>query len=150
MPSAVRLWLKLIFDWPGYFKEQSPKVFCKKGVFRNISKLTGKHLCQILFFDRLMACNFIKKETLPQVFSCEFYKIPKNTFSTEHLRWLLLLFIFTCTLTKSLAISTRYKSFLKFQRMSSFLFGSKDSLKIKYLFEIHFISTLIFTSFFID
>ena len=80
MPSAVRLWLKLIFDWPGYFKEQSPKVFCKKGVLRNISKLTGKHLCQILFFDKLMACNFIKKETLPQVFSCEFYKIPKNTF----------------------------------------------------------------------
>ena len=26
-------------------------------------------------------CNFIKKETLPQVFSCEFYNISKNTFS---------------------------------------------------------------------
>ena len=32
------------------------------------------------------ACNFIEKETLaPQVFSCEFYKISKNTFLTEHL-----------------------------------------------------------------
>ena len=29
--------------------------------------------------------NFIKKETLAQVFSCEFYKISKNTFFTEHL-----------------------------------------------------------------
>ena len=30
------------------------------------------------------ACNFIKKETLAQVFSCEFYEISKNTFFTEH------------------------------------------------------------------
>ena len=32
------------------------------------------------------ACNFIKKGTLPQVFSCEFCEISKNTFFTEHLR----------------------------------------------------------------
>ena len=32
------------------------------------------------------ACNFIKKETLAQVFSCEFCEIFKNTFFTEHLR----------------------------------------------------------------
>ena len=30
-------------------------------------------------------CNFIKKETLAQVFSCEFYEISKNIFFTEHL-----------------------------------------------------------------
>ena len=30
------------------------------------------------------ACNFIKKETLAQVFFCEFYKVSKNTFLTEH------------------------------------------------------------------
>ena len=28
--------------------------------------------------------DFIKKENLAQVFSCEFYKIFKNTFFTEH------------------------------------------------------------------
>ena len=33
----------------------------------------------------IVACNFIKKETLAQVFSCEIYEISKNTFSTEHL-----------------------------------------------------------------
>ena len=32
------------------------------------------------------ACNFIKKETLAQVFSCEFCETSKNTFFTEHLR----------------------------------------------------------------
>ena len=32
------------------------------------------------------ACNFIKKESLTQVISCEFCKISQNTFFTEHLR----------------------------------------------------------------
>ena len=31
------------------------------------------------------ACNFIKKETLAQVFSCEFFEISKNNIFTEHL-----------------------------------------------------------------
>ena len=34
---------------------------------------------------RPKACNIIKKETLAQVFSCEFGEISKNTFLTEHL-----------------------------------------------------------------
>ena len=29
--------------------------------------------------------HFIKKEALAQVFSCEFFEISENTFSTEHL-----------------------------------------------------------------
>ena len=32
------------------------------------------------------ACNFITKETLLQMFSCEFCKISKSSFFTEHLR----------------------------------------------------------------
>ena len=71
-----------------------PEVFCRKVVLRNFSKFTGKHMCQRLFFNKVvgLACNFIKKETLVQVFSCEFWEISKNTFFTEHLRWLLLKF----------------------------------------------------------
>ena len=44
------------------------------------------------FLIKLQAsiCNFIKNETLAQVFSCEFCEIFKNTF-IEHLRWLLLI-----------------------------------------------------------
>ena len=42
-----------------------------------IEKFTGKYL--------LESCNFIKKDTLAQVFSCEFCEISKNTFFTEHL-----------------------------------------------------------------
>ena len=33
---------------------------------------------------RFQACNFIEKETLVQVFSCEFWEISRNTFFTEH------------------------------------------------------------------
>ena len=32
------------------------------------------------FVKKAEACNFIKKETQAQVFSCEFYEISKNTF----------------------------------------------------------------------
>ena len=34
--------------------------------------------------SQALACNFIKKETLAQVFSSEFCEISKNTFFTEH------------------------------------------------------------------
>ena len=35
------------------FQKQPPEVFYKKGVHRNFSKLTGKHLCQSLFFNKV-------------------------------------------------------------------------------------------------
>ena len=57
-------------------QKQSPK-----GVLSNFAKCTGKHLCQSLFFNKVAGLNFIKKETLAQVFSCEFCEISKNTFS---------------------------------------------------------------------
>ena len=37
-----------------------------------------------------MVCNFIKKETPPQLFFSEYHKIFKNTFCMKHLWWLLL------------------------------------------------------------
>ena len=60
-------------------------------------------MCQSLFFKKVAGLleilpnsqeniyarayfNFIKKETLAQVFSCEFCKISKSNFSTEHLQ----------------------------------------------------------------
>ena len=63
-------------------RSSRPEVFCEKGVLRNFGEFTGKHLCHSLFFNKVAgsACNFIKKETLAQVFSCEFCEIPKNTF----------------------------------------------------------------------
>ena len=39
----------------------------------------------LIFQYFIFSCNFIEKETLAQVLSCEFYEISKNTFLTEHL-----------------------------------------------------------------
>ena len=47
-----------------------PEVFCKKGVLRNFTKFTGKHLRQSLFFNKV--AGLIKKEALAQLFSCKF------------------------------------------------------------------------------
>ena len=55
--------------------------------------LTGKHLCQ-----SLRPATLFKKETLAQVFSCEFCEISKNIFYKEHLR-------ITASITNS--VSTR-------------------------------------------
>ena len=59
-------------------KSSCPEVLYKK----------GKHLCQSLF--RPKACNFIKKEALIHVFTCEFCKNFKNILFMEHVRWLLM------------------------------------------------------------
>ena len=56
----------------------------KKGVLKNFSKFKGKHLCQSLVFNKVEACNFIKKETMAQVFFCEFCKNFKNTFFSKN------------------------------------------------------------------
>ena len=63
-------------------------MFCRKGVLTNCAKFTGKQLRQSLFFNKVadQVCNFIKKEPLAQVLSCEFSQISKNIFFTEHLR----------------------------------------------------------------
>ena len=58
--------------------------FMKRGVLRNFAKFTGKHLCQSIFFNKIAdVCNFIKKDTPAQVFTCEFCEISKNTFFTS-------------------------------------------------------------------
>ena len=53
-----------------------------------ISQNSQENTCarvSLLIKLQASACNFIKKETLTQVFSCEFYEISKNAFFTEHL-----------------------------------------------------------------
>ena len=64
-----------------------------KKVFSEVSRNSQENtFSRVSFFIKLQAqaCNLIKKETLAQVFFCEFCKISKNIFFTEHLRWQLL------------------------------------------------------------
>ena len=55
------------------------EVFYKKKIFLKVSQNSQGNTCARTYF-------FIKKETLEQVFSCEFYEILKYTYFTEHLR----------------------------------------------------------------
>ena len=56
-------------------------VLCKKA-FLEISQLSQENTFARVSF----LINFIKKETLAQLFSCEIFEISKNTFFTEYLR----------------------------------------------------------------
>ena len=55
------------------------------------------------------ACNFIKKETLAQGFSCKFCEISKNTFFTEH-------FCLTLIWAQSRPFSQKSRHFFQFSQ----------------------------------
>ena len=58
-------------------------------MFLKISQNSEENTCaRVSFLIKLqtLAYNFIEKETLTQVFSCEFCEIFKNTFFTGRLR----------------------------------------------------------------
>ena len=66
---TVRLFLFLFLENKTYACSRLG-VFCKKGVLRNFSKFTGKHLCQSFFFNkvaglrhRCFPVNFVKFPT---------------------------------------------------------------------------------------
>ena len=57
-------------------------------MFLEISQKSQENTCvRVSFLIKLQAsgCNFIEKETLAQVFTCDFCEISKNIFFTEHL-----------------------------------------------------------------
>ena len=56
----------------GQIQKHPTEVFPQENMFLEISQNSQEN-------------NFIKKETLALVFSCEFCEISKNTFFTEHL-----------------------------------------------------------------
>ena len=63
------------------------------GVLRNFAKLTGKDLCQGLFFNKVAGLRpaiLFKKRLWHRCFPVNFAKIFKNNFFTEHFRWLFL------------------------------------------------------------
>ena len=72
-----------------------------KKMFLEILLNSQENTCagvSLLIKFQASACNFIKKENLVQLFSCEFCEISKNTFLTERLRQLYLLNIFSVSL----------------------------------------------------
>ena len=78
-------WLKKIIDklrfscWHQRCLEAVTQRCSVKEVFLEISQNSQENTCaRVSFWIKFF--NFIKKETLAQVFSCEFYEISKNNF----------------------------------------------------------------------
>ena len=65
---------------------QSPEVFYDKVVLQNFSKLTGKRLCQSLFFNKVAGLRpgiLLKNRLRHRCFPVNFESF-KNIFFTEH------------------------------------------------------------------
>ena len=60
-------------------RSSRPEVFCKEGIIRNLAKLTGEHLCQSLFFNKVAG---LRHATLIKRVSGtgDFFEISENTF----------------------------------------------------------------------
>ena len=83
------------FHYLTYFEENLPyerlplAVWEENRIFKHQQKQPPEEFSdvkKVSLETRAQAYNFIKKETLAQMFSCEFCEISKNTFFTEHLR----------------------------------------------------------------
>ena len=84
-----------LFKYQDQMMKQPQEVSCKKRCSWNVTKFTWKKMGQRLFFNKVAglrpsACNFIKKESLTQMSSCEYCETSKNTFLQNTSRQLLL------------------------------------------------------------
>ena len=64
-------------------QKQPPEVFYKKGVLRNFTKFTGKHLCQSLSFNKvadLRPATLLKKRLWHRCFPVNFVKFLRTPF----------------------------------------------------------------------
>ena len=87
--SAVMAWV--VNFYMTLFRSSHRRCSIRKGVPGKFAKFTGKHVpghvSRVFFLKscRMKPATLFKKETVAQVFSCEFCKISKNTFFTKHL-----------------------------------------------------------------
>ena len=68
-------------------------MFYKKGFVKNFTKFTGKHLCQGLFFDKVVSLRpvtLLKKRLWHRCFLVNFAIFLRAPIFIEHLWWLLL------------------------------------------------------------
>ena len=73
----------------GSFRSSHQSCSMEKGVFKNFSKFTERHLCQSLFFNKvagLRLATLLKKTLCHRCFPVNFVKLSRTPFYTEILR----------------------------------------------------------------
>ena len=86
---------EIVVSDPTWFRNSRLGVFSKKGVLKNSTKFTGKHLWQSLFFNKvagLRPATLLKKILWHWCFPVDFTKFLRTPFYIEHL-WSLLLMV---------------------------------------------------------
>ena len=68
-----------------FLATESPLNIMKNAFISSLKLFSRSSQPKVFYKKETQACNFIKNETLAQVFSCEFCQISKSTSSTEHL-----------------------------------------------------------------
>ena len=68
-------------------RSSRPNVICKKGVLKNFSKFTGKHLFWSLFFAGLRPATLVKKRLWHRCFPVNFANFIRTPSFMEYLRW---------------------------------------------------------------
>ena len=64
-------------------QKQPLEMLCKKGVLKNFAKLTGKHLCMSLFFNKVASrrsATLLKKKLWHRCFPVDFAKFLRTPF----------------------------------------------------------------------
>ena len=99
------MWIQITllrFQVSHQYRSSRPEVLCRKGVLRNFAKLTGKHLCQGLFFNKvagLRAATLLKRRLWHRYFPVNFVRFLRTpSYFIEHFWWLLLSIVFTMSL----------------------------------------------------
>ena len=71
-----------------FVRSRRPEVLCKKGVLRNFTEFTGKHLHQSLFFNKVAGLRLgtlFKKRPWNRCFPVNFVKFLRKPSLIEHL-----------------------------------------------------------------
>ena len=77
MTLKTNFFLGLVWN----IRSSHPKVFRKKGAKRNFAKLTGKHLCQSLFFNKVAGLQLhLKRDSDTGVFLSNLRNFSKHLF----------------------------------------------------------------------
>ena len=100
----------------GRERSSRPEVFCTKGVLKNFAKFTRKHLCQGLFFNKvadLRPATLLKKRLWHRRFPVDFEKNLRTPFFTEHLQWLLYIYIYIFRCIAKMLFSIHIYIYLK-------------------------------------
>ena len=125
------------------FKEHRngrPKIPCKKGVLRNFTKFTWKHLCQSLYFNEvagLSPATLLIKRLWHRCFPVKFAKFLRTSFLTEHFQWLLLTAPNFVSVPRLCTIQNASNSLTKAQLRTPFLQNSSQWLlsNVRYFFK---------------